>query len=189
MFQNTGKPFPKFTLHYLACAKDLHQCPFSLSERSAETISFFLKRQKVGISFSMFVFRVHPRSGSGPPAPSSGTTLSIWVAVIRAVSCVCEQLGLISIYFVQQDATCGNWFFTICHSSYERFHSTQRIHRTSVRRNISIHDVDYHHYTKDSKKINAKYPKHFLIEAFPPWLFRAPKLNNKVLNKSSLLLS
>lgn len=69
------------------------------------------------------------------------------------------------------------------------FIATQRIHRTSIWRNISIHDIDYHYYTKDSKKINAKNPKHFLIEAFPSWLFPAPKLNNKILNKSSLLLS
>ena len=68
------------------------------------------------------------------------------------------------------------------------FIATQRIHRTPMWRNISIHDVD-HHYTKDNKKINAKNPKHFLIEAFPSWLFPAPKLNNKTLNKSSLLLS
>lgn len=136
MFQNTGKPFPKFPLHYLACAKDLHQCLFSLSERSEETISFFFKKAKVGILFSTFVFRVHPRSGMPCqlPAPSSGTTLSVWASVVRAVSCVCEQLGLISIYFVQQDATWGNWFFTICHSSYERFHS----------------------YTKDSQNTNLE---------------------------------
>ena len=85
---------------------------FTNGRGSAKDFHFYkIKGQEMKIAFSLcshqaFTGSVHPRSGNSPTSSFPGIMIIVSSSAVRAVSCVCEHLGQISMCFVHLSARC-----------------------------------------------------------------------------------
>ena len=99
----------KLALCHFTFMKDPHQCLFSLTESNLKKTATFMKKAKSEDCFRrLFLVAIIgtariPGAGVALTAPSPEPHSAL---VARAVSCVCEHLGFISIYFVRLSARC-----------------------------------------------------------------------------------